>query len=229
MMDYNADRKQGISDAERAAIRKALVIYYSGKSQIADAFAQVEPGLKDRYYRRKKKFPDEIERINAEARAIAVRERSGDQLAYESRQFLHSMELQRIATAGLREALPELVCIACGEARTIYDEAKDSERTVIVYPRNQIGAATLLQSIARDGVRLEGHVWESASAMAKSTDDGPMLPLLPVRANFSSLQAKTPDGRTFTATVEKGDIIITEVDHKTEDEAGTDEPAVNRE
>ena len=39
--------------------------------------------------------------------------------------------------------------------------------------------------------------------MANSERDGPMLPLLPVGANFSSLQAKTPDGRTFTATVEQ--------------------------
>jgi hypothetical protein len=193
--------QNNISDEERDAFKKALVIYYSGEARIADAFNEVEPGLKDRYYRRKKKSPDEIERINAEARAIAMRERSGDQLAFESRQFLISMELQRMTTAGLREGLPELIRIARGEARTVYDEAHGCEWTVVVYPRDQIGAATVLQSIVRDGVRPESEAWEAASAMDKSERDGPMLPLLPVGANFTSLQAKAPDGTTFTATV----------------------------
>ena len=42
-----------ISDDERDAFKKALVIYYSGNGPIAKAFAQVEPGLIDRYYRRR--------------------------------------------------------------------------------------------------------------------------------------------------------------------------------
>jgi hypothetical protein len=131
------------------------------------------------------------------------------------------MELQRVTTAGLREALPELARIARGEARTVYDRTKGCERTVVVYPRDQIGAAAALLAIARDGVRPEHDAWEAASAMEKPERDGPMIPLLPVGADFSLLQAETPDGRTFTAKVERTEVIGGEVDDRAQEGAGT--------
>ena len=83
-----------ISDDERDAFKKALVIYYSGNGPIARAFAQVEPGLIDRYYRHKKKYADEIEEIDAEARAVVQRERSEADFAFTFGQIASSMEVR---------------------------------------------------------------------------------------------------------------------------------------
>ena len=49
----------------------------------------------DRYYRRKKKYPDEIGQIDQGAKRIAQREVSGEQFAFdESRQLILSREIQ---------------------------------------------------------------------------------------------------------------------------------------
>ena len=63
-----------ISDDERKAFRKALELHYGQETLMNDAFDQVEPGLIDRYYRRKKTYPEEIEAVNREARAAVMRE-----------------------------------------------------------------------------------------------------------------------------------------------------------
>jgi hypothetical protein len=74
-----------VSDDEQQAFCKALELHYGQGLRMNDAFDQVEPGLIDRYYRRRKSCPAEIEAVNREARAAVMRELSGDQLAFESR------------------------------------------------------------------------------------------------------------------------------------------------
>ena len=65
-MNTFADNGHNISDTERAALKRALTAYYIGNGRIAEVFAQVEPGLIDRYYRRKKAFPAEMAEIDKE-------------------------------------------------------------------------------------------------------------------------------------------------------------------
>ena len=122
-MNGNVANRRNISESERGAFTKALVLYYTGTSPIGAAFGEVEAGLIDRYYRRKKKYPDEMEEIDAEARDIALPKRSAAQLAFEGRHDAFSMELQRAAAAKLEEALPGLADIAEGKPHTVYDEA----------------------------------------------------------------------------------------------------------
>jgi hypothetical protein len=112
---------EGATGCRRDAFKKALVIYYSGETRIADAFAQVEPGLVDRYYRRKKKYPNEIERINAAARAIAMTERSSEQFAAESWKLEEWVELERRAIELVMRGLPELIRIIKGESKQACD------------------------------------------------------------------------------------------------------------
>jgi hypothetical protein len=130
--------KNNISDDEREAIKKALVIYYSGEMPKADAFDHTEPGLIDRYYRRNKKYPDEIKAIDAEARAEAQSERLRKRMAFEAQQIEQSMELQRWATEALKSGLPELDRIASGKPKHVYDSEGKLIKTFPVYPRDQL-------------------------------------------------------------------------------------------
>ena len=219
-MNTNVDTtKSIISDEERDAFVEALTLYYTQGPPITAAFAQVEAGLIDRYYRRKKKHPLEIERINREARAAAWWQRSGEELAFEAEQVRRSHEIQRDAMEALERALPELARIARGEPSYLWDPATGEERVVIVYPRDQISAARLLQSIARGGVLPEGYetpevempvVAEEAVAGSGEADLS-MLELLGVATRFSTLTARMPDGRTYTAGLKAGEVIEGEV------------------
>ena len=222
--------QNNIADDERDAFRKALVIYYSGEPRIADAFAQVEPGLIDRYYRRKKKFPDEIKAIDAEARAEARWERSRKRTTFEAGQTEQSMEMQRWAAEALKSVLPELRRIVMGKPKEVYDADGNLVKTLIVYPRDQLDAMRSLLNLARTGVMPEG--FKDQPALAAKEQPGfnlPLLPLAPFDPNFTSVSATRPDGTRFTATVEKEGVIISELDDKTEDEEGTDEPAADHE
>ena len=98
-MDYNRNRPRNIPDEEREAFKEALTIYYSGGARIADAFGQVEPGLIDRYYRRKKKCPDEIESIEDEAHRLALKNTEQAVIAHESSKFAISREIVQEAAA----------------------------------------------------------------------------------------------------------------------------------
>jgi hypothetical protein len=75
-MDNKPCGGHNTQDHERDAFKQALTIYYTVGGRIVDAFAQVESGLIDRYYRRKKKYPDEIQAIGDEAQAAAQQELS---------------------------------------------------------------------------------------------------------------------------------------------------------
>jgi hypothetical protein len=81
-----------------------LVIYYSGTSPIGKAFGQVEPGLIDRYYRRKKKYPDEMRKLDRKARRLALEARQSDQFVFDSEQLELSHRLQRLIQMRIRSS-----------------------------------------------------------------------------------------------------------------------------
>jgi hypothetical protein len=216
-MNGNTANRRNLSESEREAFKKALVLYYTGTSPIRAAFDQVEPGLVDRYYRRKKKYLEEIDEINVEARHIALQKRSAAQLAFESRQEAFSMELQRAAAAMLEGALPGLADIAEGKPYTVYDEAIGQEKVIIPYPRDQIAAFNTLRTLAREGLLPQNMVTRrGSSAEQGETDKGQLLPLIGVATDFRRITAQRADGTTLTATVEHPDVIDAEVDEHDE-------------
>jgi hypothetical protein len=203
-MNANANGVTKIPNSERDAFRHALELYYTQGPPIAAAFDQVEAGLIDRYYRRKKKHPDEIERIDHEARVIAQREVSGEQL-------IVSREIQHAAVDNLLELLPVLDGIARGEPRVV------DGKTVITYPRDMIAAMSVLCSIARNGVTPESYA--RATRMLRGTDREekeeprePMIPVLGVNTNFSRVTAVAPDGTEIVAELKRGDVLEAEVE-----------------
>ena len=192
------------TEREREAIVKALVSYYKG-AHIADALNQTEGISKGTYYNRKEQYPDEIYRLHAEAKAIAMRERSGDQIAFEARQVNASMEVQREAWDIMRDNLHVLERIVSGKPYI----PKGAGKPVRVYPRDINEAFRILQSIGRSGVMPEGHGRQAGRRKAKQQERKPVaLPLLPVNANFSSVTATTPDGTRFTAKVERDGEVV---------------------
>ena len=185
---------------EREAILKALVSYYSGAAHIADALNQTEGISKGTYYNRKEQYPEEIKQLHAEAKAIAMRQRFGDQIAFEARQVNASMEIQREAWDIVRGSIPVLQRIVSGKPYT----PEGADKPVRIYPRDINEAFRILQSIGRSGVMPEGYAARAAVPAGGTEDRKPaMLPLLPVNANFSSVTATTPDGTRFTAKVER--------------------------
>ena len=197
-----------LAEKEREAILKALVSYYSGARHIAEALNQTEGISKGTYYNRREQHPDEIKRLHAEARSIALRERSGHQIAFAARQVNASMEVQREAWAILEDNLPVLERIVSGKAYI----PQGSDKPIRVYPRDINEAFRILQSIGRSGVMPEGRAPQAPVPSSGNEDKKPaMLPVLPVNANFSSVTAITPDGTRFTATVEReGEVVEAE-------------------
>ena len=63
-MNANTGTRKKISEAEWEVFRQALVSYYVEGPPITRAFDEVEPGLIDRYYRRRKNYAEGIERLN---------------------------------------------------------------------------------------------------------------------------------------------------------------------
>jgi hypothetical protein len=215
-MSANANDVPKISDSERDAFRQALVLYYTQGPPIAAAFDRVEAGLVDRYYRRKKKYPDEIERIDREAQDAAQREMSGEQFAFESRQLIRSREIQHAAADALIEAIPALGAIARREPyEVVIGEGPNGQpktKVLLTYARDAVQAFSILQSLARGGVLPETMARTGAASVQSAADErepppAPMLPLLGINPNFSKVTAITPDGTEFTAEVKRGEVV----------------------
>ena len=200
-----------LTDKEREAILKALVSYYKG-AHIAEALNETEGISKGTYYNRKEQYPDEIKRLHAEARAIALRERSGKQIAFEARQVEASMKLQQRAWDIVRDCLPVLERIVSGKPYI----PEGSDKSVRVYPRDINEAFRILQSIGRSGVMPERSLRERISVTEKpvATEKPPMLSVLSIDPNFSSVTATLPDGRRFSATVQRdGEVVDGEAEN----------------
>ena len=196
-----------ISDDEREAFLKAMILYYSEGLLIADAFDQVEPGLVDRYYRRRKLYPEEIEEINREALAVAQKEVSGEQLALAARQMRESRELQMAAIEATKEALTKLGRIVNCEPFTV------EGKVIIPYPRDIIAAANVILEIARKGVmpatyprRLREFL--EADKRQEPERTKPFIPVLGVNPKFSKITATAADGTEFTAEVKRTAEVI---------------------
>jgi hypothetical protein len=218
LMNTNANvTTKTISDDERKAFYEALVRYYTQGPSITDAFNQVEAGLIDRYYRRKKRFPDEIKRIDREARMMAMSEIAGDKLAADSQAIRFSAEVQREAREWLVKALPHLASIALGEVQVVDLGQKDKDgnpvlKRVIPYPRDSIAAASVLLDIARTGVQPKGYRLPGVELEVEEVEEPrtPMIPVLGIGTNFTSITATKPDGTKFTAEVKPGEVIKVE-------------------
>ena len=194
-----------LPDREREAILKALVSYYLGAALIADALNQTDGISKGTYYNRKEQYPDEIKRLHAEAKAIAMRERSGRQIAFEAQQASISMEVQREPWDIVKGSIPVLERIVSGKLYI----PEGADKPVRVYPRDINEAFRILQSIGRSGVMPEGHAKRVPIPASGKDDKKPaMLPLLPVNANFSSVTATTPDGTRFTTKVDRDGEVV---------------------
>jgi hypothetical protein len=216
LMDANANAPtKNIPDDERKAFYEALLRYYTQGPPITDAFNQVEAGLIDRYYRRKKAFPDEIKRIDREARRMAMSEIAGDKLAADSQAIRFSAVIQREAREWLMKALPHLASIACGEVYFVDLGEKDKDgnpvlKRIIPYPRDQIAAATVLLDIARTGVQPKHYRLPGVEVDEVEEPRQPMIPVLGIGADFTRVTATRPDGTEFTAEVKPGEVIEVE-------------------
>ena len=216
-MNTNANTPtKTISDDERKAFYEALLRYYTQGPPITAAFDQVEAGLIDHYYRRKKAYPEEIKRIDRQARRMATAEIAGDKLAADSQAIRFSAVVQREAREWLMKALPHLASIALGEVQVVDLGQKDKDgnpvlKRVIPYPRDRVAAVSLLLDIARSGVQPQHYRLPAVELEVEEEEPKkPMIPVLGVGADFTRVTATRPDGTQFTAEVKPGEVIEVE-------------------
>jgi len=220
-MSVEFGNQNNIPDAERQAFIKALVSYYCGVGPIRVAFDPVEPGLIDRYYRRKKRFPDEMEEIEREAAAKARQERSIHQQAFEARQERASQLLREKARDILLRRLDAIKAIVKGGAYEVevleYNPATQSydkrRKTVIIYPRDQIAAFKALAELARHGILPEKRTSSSASRAEETERRGVLKPFLSVPTDFSRVSVTTASGRRVEiSATQDGEVIEGEIE-----------------
>jgi hypothetical protein len=188
-----------------------------GNGRIAEVFAQVEPGLIDRYYGRKKAFPAEIAVIEREARDEARKERSFEREGFEAQQERMSWRLEERAGKALLEHLPELLRIARGEPRVVEVPDGDGgmmQKTIIPYPRDQIAACKVLLDIARNGILPQGYWARTASAAEDKQDanTGRLMPIFGGNTSFSRIEGTAPDGTKLVINVDGDKDAITGAD-----------------
>ena len=148
----NDEKELAIAPERAELIEEALVLYYTGKKRtMIDAFSSVIGMSHGTYYSLKKEHPDEITDIIRSARVIAADERSDIEIAFSAEQLDVSIEVQRRAAEIIGESLPELQRIAMAVHSTYTDTVREIEKTIAVYPRDQLGAITILQQLARGG------------------------------------------------------------------------------
>ena len=140
---------------------------------------------------------------------------AGDKLAADSEAIRFSVEVQREAREALMAALPHLASIARGEVFVVDLGEKDKDgnpvmKRIISYPRDSIAAASVLLDIARTGVQPKGYRLPGLEVEEVEEPRKPMIPVLGIGADFTSIKARRPDGTEFTAEVKPGDVIDVE-------------------
>lgn len=208
----------GIDKEEQAAITESLFLYYSGQVHIiADALTQVKGISTGTYYRRREELPDEILRIQKEARAQAREYIAGQRQALDAEAVQFSKELQLKAREHLESGLEMLGVIVRGEIQEFDLGEKNRDGTpkikrVVPYPRDMTAAMNILQMLARGGVLPEGKITlPLVSAQTEEEPEPPVIPMLGIGTDFRRVSATAVDGTTYTAEVVPGEVLEGEI------------------
>ena len=167
-----------------------------------DAFERVPMGV-DTYYRRKDKFPEEIEEIEKRAEAAGRGERLEmmDHATY--RQIQNTIRLRDSAAELLLETLPHLKRIVTEDGYTVRDH-EGRERFVVIYPRDVIAAIKVRQELAQFGTQPEG----ATAALPQATEEA-RLPVLPSPPLHFTLVSLPPDTEV---RIDTPDVVDAEVE-----------------
>jgi hypothetical protein len=173
-----------------------------------DAFERV-PMSVDTYYRRKDKFPKQIEELERQAEAAGRRERLEmmDHSAY--RQIQATIELRDAAAEALLAAMPKLRRILTQDSYEVVD-GDGNRKTIIIYPRDKIRAIKLLQQLAQFGT-----MGRRELVLPQNEQYEPRLPVLPPSPPINFTTVALPSGTKVA--VETPEVIDGEVEVLTQD------------
>ena len=210
----------GIGGRQRDAIIDLLTKYYLGQGKMRDLLETTGGISKTTYYRLRELYPDEFDEIDKTARVVALHERSAARLAFESEHEEASRELQRVSREALTRAVQQMAEVAEGVPRDVdvlvNRRSEDDggwervyeRKTIVPYPRDQIGAYNALLATAKEGIVPERLVIGQVSTAEHEADSSALPPLFSVSTSFKRLTAQTADGTRVTATVDHPDSII---------------------
>ena len=150
----------------------------------------------DQYWRRKKRFPIEVQALHEAAHEVVRRERLDTLVGFAGRQMERTIELRESAAEALVGSIEELARIARGDDK-IVEDAKGREKCIIAYPRDVTRAVEMLLKIAQGGVvLLEEHEMLLLPQKSKEIEEKEDLPLLPQSVGIHFTSVAIPPGAT---------------------------------
>lgn len=198
-------------------IEQAMEMFFSGSAQSITAAIETIEGLaRSTYYSYQEKFPAEFLLLEQHVQGRALQQRRSVEIAFANEQLAISNEVQRTASAAIRELLPMWKSIALGEVREVVYENKagvEVKKFIVPYPRDQMKAAQALLSVARDGTRPEfglDHIGIAPPAVPKEEEQKQIVvpaemkyDLIPglVKNDFQNVTATRADGTVVHVSV----------------------------
>ena len=185
-MNGNGKSTNRISEHDAAIILEALTARARDGLSMREAFERI-PMSVDTYYRRKDKFPDEIEEIEKQAEAAGRRERLEMMDHSTYRQILNTIALRDSAAEILLQALPNLERTVTKDSYTV-TLPNGKQKEVMIYPRDVNAAVQRLQELAQFGTLPDAVLCRRANRMSLLCL--PYLHLLPTSPSWLCHRAR---------------------------------------
>lgn len=199
-----------ITDKVKTGIRDALTLYYTGAT-IRDAFKEERAVSREHYYRLKKSHPEEIEKLDAEAKALSLSQRKSTLSRLDTALVEGSSAAQIAAMNAVNEHLIQrLVDIVSLRGWEVNYRGEVID--VSVFPRDIAEAGRLLRDIAKEG--LIPHVTQigrlSDKISSGSTPPTTNIAFLGARTDWNELRVIKEDGTEVSVSIDE-DIVDAEV------------------
>ena len=212
-MDTTADNKlqpRTISGKVADGIERALTAYYLG-APLTKAFAGDDTISREYYYSLKKSNPEEIDVIDAKAKALAAEQRDSTLVRIDSAQVEGSSRAQLAAIDAVNDhliaRLVDIVSLAGWEVN-YRGEVID----VSIFPRDIAECGRLLRDIAKEGLISEAARIDRLTEKISSGGaiQATQIQFLGAKTDWDHLTVVKADGTEVTVSIDE-DVIDAEV------------------
>ena len=210
-MEATSDNKlqpRTISGKVADGIERALTAYYLG-APLTKAFAGDDTISREYYYSLKKTNPEEIDVVDAKAKALATKQRNSTLVRIDSAQVEGSSRAQLAAIDAINEHLIQrLVDIVSLNGWDV--DYRGAKVKVSVFPRDIAECGRLLRDIAKEGLisqaaRIDRLTEKLSSRNTPTTN----IAFLGARTDWDELRAVMADGTEVSVTLDE-DVIDAE-------------------
>lgn len=219
--DGNFLTEKNIGEAHRLAILDVLTRQFLGQGSLVSIIDDVDGISRTTFYRLREMYPEDFDEIKAEARKVALTERSDKRVSHDAYKENLSYELEEYVGGKIRDVVDSLLLIVNGEPYEVSvlvnrrDESGQWERvyeqkSIVPYPRDMVSAANALHAFLRDGVLPESSRMPVSSAAEVEELSGGLMPIFAGSTAFKRIEGTAPDGTRVVVDVEHPGIIEVE-------------------